>query len=101
MWAPEFVRVPSVAFLDDETVRIEDEHFDGRLLATLNDAPGEVWFPGGGCPDSEPRLYHYRASDDSLTIITWDTGTIHGVASIATRGAFVMFFGHGAVGTCD
>jgi hypothetical protein len=95
---------------DGEMVRIEDEHFDGRLLVTRNNAPGELWFPGGSCPDAEPRLYHYQASDDSLTIITWNAGTIQGIESLAVQEALglsgpgrkaIKYLGHGAVGTCD
>lgn len=72
-------------------------------LATRPGSTGEVIFTGIDCPFEPARLYHYRASDDSVTILTYgDQSEVRGFGSIVFHPTDpdVLYVGHKAEGEC-
>lgn len=88
-----------------EDVVIEDGsiEFVQPDLATRPGVVGEVLFQGHGCPLREPKLYHYRASDESVTIITYEAGELngHGALLFHPTDPDVLYIGRDSTGICD
>jgi hypothetical protein len=72
-------------------------------LATRPRIAGELMFTGIDCPFQPARLYHYRAADDTVTVITYqDHPEVRGFGSIVFHPADpdVLYVGHQAEGEC-
>lgn len=92
---------------DGVTVVIDDELFEHMPLVTQRNTSGEVYFASSGCPDGEPRIYHYRAADDSLTVVNPGGGALAGIGSIFFQFTMLsdspdtLYIGHRSVDTCS
>ena len=85
---------------DGESVVLDDALLAGRRLVTQAGTAGEVMFPAGGCPDSEPRLYRYHVATDTVDEMSWPESGISGIGSLLLEAGFV-YLGHDAPASCD
>lgn len=71
-------------------------------MAPRPNVAGEVYFPGRGCPFKEPVLFHYRASDDTVTTIPYSSDETLGFRSLLFHPTDpdVLYLGHRAIGSC-
>ncbi|MEX0900749.1 MAG: sialidase family protein [Gammaproteobacteria bacterium] len=75
----------------------------GTKLATRPGIAGEVLFTSPNCPSGKRTIYHYRASDNSVTAITWEPGEAGRFGSLVfhPEDPDVLYLGRDFTGSCE